>query len=163
MSNKLVDAINKQINEEFFSAYTYLSMSVHFGDKNLGGFAQWMHAQYEEEMGHGMRLLKHVQDRGGKVVLQAIEKPDSDFGGPLEVFQQSLGHEKKVTRMIIDLYELALQEKDYASQVELQWFVNEQVEEESSVSDICERLKMAGDHPGALMMVEREVNAGRAH
>jgi len=138
-----------------------VSMAVHFSEKNLEGFAQWMHSQYEEEMGHGMRLLKHVQDRGGKIVLKTIEQPPTEFGDPLAVFQQSLGHEKKVTRMIIDLYELALQEKDYASQVELQWFVNEQVEEERSVSDICERLKMCGDHPGALMLVEREVNTRR--
>ena len=116
LSKPLVDAINEQINFELASAYLYLAMSAHFEGENLGGFAQWMRVQYQEETGHAMKFFRYVYERGGKVTLKAIPQPTAKFKTPLEVFNQVLEHEQKVTASINKLYELALKEKDYAAQ-----------------------------------------------
>jgi ferritin len=110
-----------------------------------------------EETQHGMRLYQFLIDRGGRVELEAIDKPPVDFGKPLEVFEKALEHEKKVTASINDLYETALGEKDYPAQVELQWFINEQVEEENTFDEIVQQLKLAGDKPQVLLMLDRQL------
>ena len=158
MLNKTVqDAINNQINMEFVSSYVYLSMSAHFEAENLSGFAQWMRAQSDEERGHAMKLFDFVNNRGGRVVLQSVAQPPTEFGSPLEIFQQALEHEQKVTASINQLYGLAVKENDYASQVMLQWFVNEQVEEEKTATAIVEQLKRIGDDGPALLVLGREL------
>ncbi|UCD29806.1 MAG: ferritin [Planctomycetota bacterium] len=155
MINQTVQkALNEQIQKEFASAYLYLSMAAHFEHENLPGLAHWMKGQAKEEMGHGMRIFEYINERGGQVVLGAIEKPDADFGSPAEVFQQTLEHERKVTASINALYELAVKEKDYPTQIHLQWFINEQVEEENTAETILEKIKAldeTGMHPLLIM------------
>lgn len=152
-------ALNAQIKAELDSAYLYLSMAAHFEAVNLGGFAKWMRLQAKEEQGHAMRIFDFVVERGGRVVLEAVDKPQTDFGRPVEVFQQVLEHERKVTGLIHDLYAMAQSEKDYASQVMLHWFIEEQVEEESTAEGIVERLRLAGDAGAALLLLDRELGA----
>ena len=151
------DAINEQIKNELYSAYVYLSMSAYCQTINLAGFAHWMREQSREEVAHAMKLFDFVIDRGGRVVLEAIAKPPTEFKSPLELAQQTLDHERRVTGMIDRLYELAIQENDYATQAQLQWFVTEQVEEEKSASTILEQLKMVGDNRTALLMLDMEM------
>jgi ferritin len=157
LSKTLQDAMNEQIKNELYSAYLYLSMSAYCEAANLPGFAHWMRMQAQEEVDHAMRFYEFIYERGGRVVLQAIDQPPVEFQSPLHVFEQTLAHEQKVTAMIHDLYALAVQEKDYASQVFLQWFVTEQVEEEDSATQIVETLKMIGDKGHALLMLDREL------
>ncbi len=160
MLNEVVQtAINKQINHEFYSSYLYLAISAHFEYINLPGFAHWMHIQSKEETFHATKLFNYVNDRGGRVELEAIGKPATDFGSPLEAFEAALEHEQGVTKMIGELYALAVKENDYPSQVELQWFVQEQVEEEKTARTIIDQLKMIGDHGSALMILDRELAA----
>jgi ferritin len=151
------DAINQQIKNELYSAYLYLSMSAYCEESNLPGFAHWMRMQSQEEVTHGMKLFDFLLDRGGRVVLEAIDKPPADFGSPVDVMQRSLEHERQVTGMIERLYELALKENDYATQAALQWFVTEQVEEEKNASTILEQLRMVGDNRTALLMLDMEL------
>jgi ferritin len=151
------DAMNEQIKNEFFSAYQYLSMAAYCESENLPGFAQWMRMQSQEETEHAMKFYDFILDRNGRVVLQAIEAPVVEFGSPLEVFEQALEHEQKVTAMINELYGLAVRENDYASQTFLQWFVTEQVEEEKNAGDVVETLRMVGDKSEALFLLDREL------
>ena len=160
ISKTLQNAFNDQIHKEIYSSYLYLAMAAHFESVNLPGFASWMKKQSDEERSHAMRLWEHVYDRGGKVDLKAIEQPPNSFGKPLEVIQQVLAHEQKVTASINALYALACQEGDVAAQISLQWFVNEQVEEEKSVTELIEQLKMSGDQGfGALFMDKHVLGA----
>ncbi|MFQ5962645.1 MAG: ferritin, partial [Candidatus Methylomirabilales bacterium] len=159
LSRKVQDAINEQIKHEFFSSYLYLSMSAHLESVHLSGFARWMRLQSQEEMSHAMKLFDFVQEREGRVVLQAIDQPPAKFKSPLDVFQQALEHERKVTAMIHKLYDLAGKENDYATQVMLQWFIQEQVEEEKAAGDIVEQLKMIGDEVTPLLMLDRQLGA----
>ena len=154
------DAMNEQIKNELYSAYIYLSMSAYFESTNLPGLASWMRMQEQEERIHAFKFYDFVHERGGEVILHAIDQPPSEFESPLDVFEKTLEHEQKVTAMINNLYELAVQEKDYASQIFLQWFITEQVEEEDSASQIIETLKMIGDSHQGLLMLDREL-AGR--
>jgi ferritin len=162
LSKSLQDAINNQINLELYSAYIYLSMSAHFEGENLGGFANWMRVQYQEETGHAMKFFKHVYDRGGKVLLKAIAQPAAKFKTPLDVFHIVLEHEQKVTASINKLYEFAVKEKDYASQTFLQWYINEQVEEEKNATDIINMLDMIGTTPISLMMADKQLGERKA-
>lgn len=157
LSKKLEDAINEQINKELYSAYLYLSMSSYCESESLAGFAGWMRAQAQEEINHAMRLFDYVAARGGRVVLKAIEMPTPVWKSPLEMFEQVLQHERKVTGMINRLYELALSENDYATQMELQWFITEQVEEEESAGAVVEQLRRVGDQPMGLLMMDRQL------
>lgn len=158
MLNKAIqDAINEQVKNELYSAYLYLSMSAYFEAVNLPGFAHWMRLQSQEEVSHAMKYFDFISDRGGRVVLQAIDQPPVEFQSPLDVFQRTLEHERKVTAMIHRLYELAVKENDYATQTELQWFITEQVEEEKRAHEIVERLKMIGDQGAALLMLDRQL------
>jgi len=153
LSKSLQNGFNDQIQKEFYSSYLYLAMAAHFESQNLSGFASWMQKQADEERSHGMRLWQHVYDRDGKVELKAIEQPPAEFGNPLEVLQKVLEHERKVTASVNALYALAEKEGDVAAQIWLQWFVNEQVEEEKIVVGLIEKLKMAaGQAFGALFM-----------
>lgn len=153
------EAINKQIMNEFYSAYLYLSMAAYCETINLGGFASWMRSQYEEERGHALRLFDFLLDRDGKVKLQAIDQPPSEFDSPRKIFEEVLSHEIQVTKMINNLYERALKENDYPTQVEMQWFITEQVEEEKTAADILEQIKMAGSDNTALMMIDRDLGS----
>jgi ferritin len=160
ISQTIQNAINQQIKHEFYSSYLYLSMSAYFETLSLPGFARWMRAQSQEEQAHAMKLFDYVNDRGGSVELQALDQPPGEFQSPLDVFEQALQHERKVTALIHQLYALALKESDYATQTLLQWFITEQVEEEKNAGQIVEELKMTGGQPSALLMLDREL-AGR--
>lgn len=153
------ESINEQINEELYSAYVYLSMAAYCEAVNFPGFGHWMRFQSREEVGHAMRLFDYLADRGGRVRLKAIEQPPVDFKSPLDMFEQSLHHEEKVSGMINRLYGLAIKESDHATQVALQWFVQEQVEEERSASQIVQRLRMIGDDSASLLILDRELAA----
>jgi ferritin len=157
ISEKIVEALNRQINAEFYSAYLYLSMSAYFESINLKGFANWMRVQAKEEVTHAMRIYNYVVDRGGRVRLLPIEQPPVEWGSPLSAFEAAYQHEMKVTGMINELVELAMQERDFATYNMLQWFINEQVEEEASTSEIVEKLKLVGGEGRALFMLDREL------
>ena len=159
MKQAVQDALNEQIKHEVSSAYVYLSMCAHFEAEKLPGFARWMRVQAQEELGHAMRLFDYINQRGGRVILQAVEQPPHEFSAPLSIFEQALEHETKVTQLIERLYETAVQHKDYATQVEVQWFITEQVEEEDSASLIVDQLKMAGNDRAALLMLDRQLGA----
>jgi ferritin len=159
LSKGIQDAINEQIKHEISSAYLYLSMSSYCDTANLPGTAIWLRVQWHEELSHAMKLFTYVGGRGGRVILQGIERPPADFKSPLDIFQQVLDHEQKVTVMINRLYEMALKENDYATQVELQWFIKEQVEEEKTAGEILQQFKMVGDVGTALLMIDRQLGA----
>lgn len=159
LKKKLEEAMNEQINAEYYSSYLYLSMSAYFDSLNLGGFAHWMRAQSQEELMHALKFFAYVNERGGRVTLKAIEAPETEWPSPLKAFEETLKHEEKVTSLINKLMDLAIKENDHASQSFLQWFVNEQVEEEASATAIVEKLKMIKDAPGALFMMDRELGA----
>jgi ferritin len=157
LSQKMQDALNEQINEELASAYIYLSMAAYCESIALPGFAHWMRAQTEEEMEHAMKFFDYINDRGGRVQLQAIDGPPVDFDGPTAVFEKTLEHEQFITGRIHKLYSMAVEENDYASQILLQWFVDEQVEEEKSATEILDVLKRIGDKGHALVMLDRQL------
>ncbi len=156
LSKKVEKALNEQINAEFFSAYLYLSMSAYLNDISLIGFANWMRAQYEEEKFHAMKMYDYVLERGGKVKLKAIETPKHKWKDIIDVFEDVLNHEQHVTKLINDLVSLSIDEKDHATVHFLQWFVDEQVEEESTVSDMLAQLKLVGGNGSGLFMLDRE-------
>ena len=157
LSPAIQEALNKQINHEFYSSYFYLSVSAYFESLNLQGFSHWMRLQSQEEREHGMRLLDHLYDRHGQATFAAIAQPPVEFQSPAEAFQLALQHEDHVTQTINQFYELAMQEKDYAIQVELQWFISEQVEEEKQARQILDQLKMIGDQGTALYLLDKEL------
>jgi ferritin len=159
LSDKLQNAMNNQITHELYSAYLYLSMSAHFQAGNLPGMARWMRLQAGEEQAHALKFFDYVNERNGRVTLQVIPQPPADFGTPKAVFDQVLKHEQDVTILITQLYELAVEEKDYAAQGMLQWFINEQVEEEKHAGEIVETFKMVGESPMALMMLDRQLGS----
>ena len=161
LSKAMQDAINDQIRKEFASAYLYLAMSAHCEAVNLPGCAHWLRIQSQEEVGHGMKFFAYINDRGGRVTLQAIEQPPGKFKSPLEIFQQTLEHEKRVTDSIHKLNALAIKENDYATQAMLQWFITEQVEEEKVAGQLVEQLKLAGGEGATLLLFDRHL-AGRS-
>lgn len=157
LSKKMEKAFNGQLNAEMFSAYLYLSMSAYFDSLDLGGFANWMRVQAQEEVAHAMKFYAHINERGGRVELSAIDAPKTDWDSPLAAFEDTYKHEQKVTGLIHDLVSLALAEQDDASGTFLQWFVSEQVEEEASASDLVRKAKMAGAEVGGLSMLDKEL------
>jgi ferritin len=159
LSQTVEDAFNEQANAEMYSSYLYLSMSAHFASQGLNGIANWMRQQSVEEWAHAMKFFDFVLDRGGRPKLHAIDEPPSNFGSPAEVFDLVVGHEEKVTGLIHALVELTTQEKDHASGPFLAWFVSEQVEEEKSAGEIRDQLRMIGDQPAGLMMMDRALAA----
>ena len=157
LSNKMQKELNNQINAEFWSAYLYLSMTAYFEGKNLSGFATWMNVQYQEETTHALKLFKYVYERGGSVELQPIEKVKTTWENEIEIFQDTLDHERKVTALINNLVNIAIEEKDHATANMLQWFVSEQVEEEASASGILDQLKLIEGKGAGLFMLDREL------
>ena len=127
LSKAIQDALNEQIKHEFSSAYAYLAMTAYFEDTNFLGFAKWTRMQYDEEIQHGMRLFDFVHARGGRATVHGIDKPPHSFDSPLDVFEKALAQERRVTKLIYDLYEAAQKEKDYGTQIELQWFITEEL------------------------------------
>lgn len=163
MLNETVqEALNGQIKNELDSAYLYLAMAAHFESANLPGFARWMRLQSREEVSHALRIFDFIHERGGRVTLQALDRPPAEFQSPLDAFQKVLEHERKITETIHRLYELAAREDDYPTQVMLQWFITEQVEEERSAGEVVEKLRMIGDQGAALLMLDRELGEREA-
>lgn len=163
MDEKVQEAINEQIRAELHSAYVYLAMSAHFSEANFDGFATWMKLQAQEELGHAMRLYDYVLERGGHVDLRSVDAPPHDFGTPLEIFEMALEHEKKITAMIHSIYQIAREKNDYATEMHLQWFVTEQVEEEDSAGRAVEQLRLAGGSTPALLMLDRQFGQRSSH
>jgi ferritin len=159
LSTSLQTAFSDQINKELYSAYLYLGMSAWCESANLPGAAHWMKAQAAEEQGHALKLYEFVFDRNGKVALEAIAKPPQEYTSLLDLFEQVLEHERKVTALINELYKIALGEGDYPAQVLLQWFISEQVEEEKNATMVVETLKMVGTQGASLYMVDRQLGA----
>lgn len=157
LKSKIEKVLNKQINAELWSAYLYLSMSAYFESTNLDGFANWMKAQAQEEVSHAMRLYNHVVDRGGRVKLSAIDDVPNEWDSPVEVFEETYEHEQKVTSLINNLVDLAKSENDHATLNMLQWFIDEQVEEEDSADEILQKLKLIGDNTSGLFMLDQEL------
>jgi ferritin len=159
LSKKMSEALNAQINKEMLSAYLYMAMSAKSSELGYRGFATWFMVQYHEESFHAMKLYNFILDRGGDVRLKAIDEPKGDFSTPLAMFEKTYEHEQSVTKSIHGLYALAVEEKDYAAQALLQWYVMEQVEEEKNDTEILGMLKMAGGNTAGLMFVDRELGS----
>jgi ferritin len=157
LSEKMDKALNEQLNAEMYSAYLYLSMSAHFKGINLNGFSNWMMVQAQEEMEHAMKFYDFIQERGGAVTLKTIDGPPTSWNSPLALFEAVLEHEQKVTGLINDLVDLAMAEKDHASNIFLQWFVTEQVEEEDNASEAINQIKMVENDKSGLFMLDREL------
>lgn len=157
ISEKMQTVINSQINAELYSSYLYLSMASYFADNSLGGMAQWMEAQALEEQYHAMKMYKFVIERGGRVILTDIDGPPTEWKSTLEAFEAALAHEQMVTGRINKLIDLAIEESDHATNSFLQWFVDEQVEEEDSVGEVVDKLKLVEGAPGGLFMIDREL------
>lgn len=157
ISQSMQDALNAQINLEQSSAQLYLAMSAHCAGKSFKGFAHWLTVQASEETAHAAKLITFLLDRGGKLELQAIAAPPKEFGGVIQVFEQTLAHEKTITARISALFEQARQEKDYASEIALQWYVTEQVEEEAHVGEIVDHLRAVGDQGGGIWYLDSKM------
>lgn len=157
LTERMENALNAQINAEMYSSYMYLAMAAYFEDKSLPGCAAWMKAQAQEELFHAMKFFDYVHERGGRVELQAIQTPPNEWTSVVAVFEDTLAHEQKVTALINDLVDLALELKDHATNNFLQWFVAEQVEEEESVKAVADKLKLMGEAAGGMFMIDREL------
>ena len=157
IGKKMQEALNEQINAELYSAYLYLSMEAFFQSINLPGFANWMRVQTQEELMHAMKMYDYVNGRGGRVTLKSIAAPPAEWESPLAVFEAVYKHEQKVTGLINNLVNLAIEQKDHAANMFLQWFVNEQVEEEKSADEIVQKIKLMADAPGAMYMLDNEM------
>ena len=157
LSPKMETALNNQINAEYYSSYLYLSMAAYFDSVNLPGFANWMRIQQQEELLHALKFFDFVSERNARVKLTSIEGPETEWDGPLAVFEATLAHEQHVTGLINKLVDLALAESDHATNNFLQWFVAEQVEEEATADGILQQLRLMKDAPGGLFMMDREL------
>ncbi|MBN1636046.1 MAG: ferritin [Deltaproteobacteria bacterium] len=157
IKEKMLSAINRQINAELYSAYLYLSMNAYLNSINLKGFADWMRVQALEEMAHADKFYKYIIERGGRVILEAIDSPPAGWDSALAVFEHVYEHEQKVTKLINTLMDIAIKEKDHATISFLRWFVDEQVEEESSADGILQKLKLIGDSGSGLFMIDSEL------
>jgi ferritin len=157
ISNAMAQRLNGQVNREFYSAYFYMSMSAHSESENLKGIAAWFMAKYDEEMAHAMKIYRYLHDQGARIELEAVDKPPNQYAGVLDMFEKTLAHEQEVTTSFNDLVDAALAEKDHATNIFLQWFVTEQIEEEATVNDIIGRLKLVGEHGEGLFMIDNEL------
>ena len=157
IDREMEEAINRQINEEMYSAYLYMSMSAYFEEQGLNGFANWMYVQYQEEMDHAMKFYRYLQERGGKVRLYEINEPPHEWESPLDAIEQTLKHEQHITKCINDLVDLAEKLKDRPTFNLLQWYIDEQVEEEANDEEIINQLKLIGDNGQGLLMLDREL------
>ncbi|NCC53012.1 MAG: ferritin [Spartobacteria bacterium] len=159
ISDTMTKALNKQINNELYSAYLYFSMSAFCSSEGYKGAANWFYIQTMEEMTHAKRIYDYVNSRGGRAIMQAIAEPPASFDSYEKLFEDALKHEQFITQCFNELMELAREEKDHATQIELQWFVTEQVEEEENVTDILGELKLSGGDKRALLMIDRDLAA----
>ncbi|NLE38916.1 MAG: ferritin [Pirellulaceae bacterium] len=157
LSTKMHEALNAQINAEYYSSYLYLSMAAHCQAINLTGFANWLRVQADEELIHALKFYDFILERGGRVTLGPIEAPASEWESPLAIFEATLAHEQYVTDRINKLVDLAIAESDHATNSFLQWFVNEQVEEEASADAVLQKLKLVAGAPGGLFMLDQEM------
>ncbi|MEA3496981.1 MAG: ferritin [Bacteroidota bacterium] len=157
LSKKIEKELNKQINAEYWSAYFYLSMAAYFEKENLPGFGNWMKVQYQEEISHVMKFFDYVNDRGGRVLLKQIDAVKTEWKDVINVIEETLEHEQKVTALINNLVDISLEEKDHATYNILQWFVAEQVEEEANVDKILQQLKMMEGSKHGLVMLDKEL------
>lgn len=157
IKEKIQDALNTQLNAEMYSSYLYLSMSAYFESISLKGFSNWMRIQAQEELIHAMKFFDFIHERGGKVTLSPIDAPQTQWDSPLAAFEHVYKHEQKVTGLINNLVDLAVSEADHATNNFLQWFVAEQVEEESSADDIVQKLKLLGDDRRGLFLLDQEL------
>ncbi|MBF0525631.1 MAG: ferritin [Deltaproteobacteria bacterium] len=155
--DKMQQAINEQINAELYSSYLYLSMTSSFYSINLPGFANWMRVQTQEELVHAMKFYDYLISRGGRVILKPIEGVPTSWESPLAVFEDAYKHEQKVTGLINKLVDLAIESSDHATNTFLQWFVNEQVEEEASADGVVQKLRLMGGQGSALFMIDQEL------
>jgi ferritin len=159
LNEKMTDALNNQLNKEIYSAYLYMSMSAYSSYSGLKGFANWFMVQYQEEMVHAMKIYDYINNQGQQVKLMAISQPPTEFESPLDMFEKTLKHEQFVTKSINDLVDLAILEKDYATNIFLQWFVTEQIEEESNDNEIISRLRIVGEDGNGLLILDKELSA----
>ena len=157
LTEKMNETLNQQVNEEFFSAYLYLSMNANFEDQNLPGFANWMRAQTQEEIVHAMKIFDFINERRGRVLLKAIKEPAASWESPLAAFEAAYKHECHISGCIGKLVDLAREQSDHATETFLQWFVTEQVEEESSTDAVVQKLKLMGGLADGLFMIDREL------
>ena len=157
LDKEIEDALNGQINAEMYSAYLYLAMSAYFQSISLTGFSSWMRVQAQEEMVHAMKFYDFINERGGRVALKPIDAPQAEWESPPAAFEGAYSHEQKVTGLINELVELALKKRDHATNIFLQWFVSEQVEEEDSANEVVEKIKLVGEAQGGLFMLDREL------
>ncbi|WP_319266919.1 ferritin [uncultured Draconibacterium sp.] len=159
LKEKMLKALNEQINAEQYSSLLYLSMSAYFNDIGLPGFANWMYVQYQEELTHANKFYNYVVERSGKVELKAIDQMPTTWDGVIDVFEKTLEHEQLVTGLINNLVDIAVEEKDHATQSFLRWFVDEQVEEEANVTDILDTLKLVNGQGNGIFMLDREMRS----
>jgi ferritin len=157
MDKELVEELNKQMNAEFYSSYIYFGMAAYFESENLKGFANWMHIQAHEEWGHGMKFYNYLQERGADVTLGKLDAVATRYDSALAVFEEAYKHEQLVTSLINNLVDLSRKVDDKPTEIFLQWFVSEQVEEEASASEIVEKLKMIKDSPNGLFMMDAQL------
>ena len=157
IKEKMQDALNEQTKWELYSGYLYMSMSAYFASINLMGFANWMRVQAQEELMHGMKFYDFINERNGRVELRAVDAPPKEWESPLAIFQEAYEHECLVTNRINDLVDLAREEGDHATEIFLQWFVTEQIEEEANTDDVVQQLKLVGKDSGGLFMLDREL------
>lgn len=161
IKDKVLKALNKQLNEELYSSYAYLAMSAHFSSQSLNGFAHWFRLQSQEEYGHAMKILDYILARDGKVMLMKVDPPKEVWKTPQVVIKEAYDQEVSVSKSINDIVDLALTEKDYATNNFMQWFVSEQVEEESTASTLLDRINLVGDNKNGLLLLDKEM-ANRA-
>ncbi len=159
LTPRMEEALVGQVNKEMYSAYLYMAMSSYSESMGLKGFANWFMVQYHEEMLHGMKIYEYVNRQGGRALLKALEEPPSEFGSPLDMMRKVLAHEQFITKSINELVDLAIDERDHATQIFLQWYVTEQVEEEENDNDIIAQLELIGDSKQALLMLDKDLAA----
>lgn len=157
LNETIQESINKQISLEFGSSQAYLAMAAYFENLNLTGFAHWFRVQAQEEVVHAMKFFDYVNDRGGRVRIGAVSEPQNEYASPLDAMEQALGHERKVTASIHAIHDLAVREKDAATQSMLKWFIDEQVEEEKSANEIIQQIKLVGGDGLGLYMIDRQL------
>ena len=158
-SDKMTKAMADQVNAEFYSSYLYLSMNSYLASVNMAGMANWMRMQTQEELYHGMKMYDFILERGGRVILDGIAQPQGEWDSPLAVFEHAYAHEQKVTGLINDLVNIAQDERDHATNIFLQWFITEQIEEEANASGIVHKLQLIGNDASALFALDQELGS----
>ncbi len=163
LSERMAQALNDQINAELFSSYLYFSMAAYFESISLEGCAHWMRMQAQEELEHSVKISGYIHERGNRCIMEAIDKPKTDWESPLNVFEDVVDHEQKVTGLVNNLVDIALDERDHATRNFLEWFVAEQVEEEANVGAVCDKMKMVKDDSGGLFALDLELGKRVLH